>query len=240
MRAQLDVPSYRCPLLKRVAAWRDETCNLTNMSGTGGLLLIGDNHADRTKTVLIDMVHIASMPLYLTKKSCRLTDFGSRPDCPQTAFDTLVRKVRRKGIKRVVAISHWPQYLSDTEKAQTVQNIRKLGIPVFLQLTTLSDTSLDPSTRLYSQRNTPALRRANVLYASAQFRDAAADIARDTENVLLIYPLLILCSDDCITNAAGAYMYRDSNHLTIDGVSLLSPLYNPNFIRNSTAGRITR
>jgi peptidoglycan/LPS O-acetylase OafA/YrhL len=225
MRAQLDVPPYRCPLTRRLAMWRDEVCRLNDAKAQGGVLLIGDSHADRTKTVLVDLANAAGVPFYLTKRNCRLSDYGSRPDCSSAA---LLASVRKLGIQKIVAVAHWDLKLTDADRARLASNIKSLGLPVYLQLPTPESAFFSPGFRLSGQVTDRNTRRPDLAYVTNQdgdFRSAMSDIAASDPNVVVMDPLPTLCPSTCLLEVAGHHMYRDDNHLTLPGVEMLKPLY---------------
>lgn len=228
LRAQLDVPPYRCPLTRRMIAWRDDFCQLNNEKGGSGILLIGDSHADRTKTVLAELADDSHTRLYLTKQNCRLSDYGFRSDCQTSILPLLRDEMKRTNIHLVVAVSHWPDSLSREERDQFARNITALGVPVIIQLPTPSAVTFDPTTRLATPSDkidNTSVTRKMIMQNTQIFRSAVRDIAASNHNVTYIDPLPILCPNFCLTIKDGSYLYRDQNHLTLKGVSLLKPLY---------------
>jgi hypothetical protein len=222
MRAQLDVPPYRCPHMRRFAMWRDEVCQLNDVGGKGGVLLIGDSHADRTKTVLIELADAASVPLYLAKRNCRLSDYGVRSDC---VIASVVSSIKNLGVRRVVAISHWDNRVSDDDRTRLLSNIQALGVPVDFQLPTPSGPFFDPAVRLRGKITVPRPTRSSIEQQTSAIRSIMSSQEAARRGVTVIDPLPVLCPSDCLSEVGGKHIYRDENHLTIEGVDLLKPNY---------------
>lgn len=215
LAAQMDIPPYRCPILKRLQMWNRDVCRFTDVPGRP-ILLIGDSHADRFKELL------QNYPLLITKQNCTALEFDERSDCSWTK---LLRDVRALDVSRLVLISHWSRHYSAAEYQRLAMNLRAAQVPITLLLPTPEGAAFDPAT--YVKRSSfPEFVPLTAQAAAQQtneFRSELLQIARLNPNLSLVDPLPTLCPGLCRFAAGGKPIYRDSNHLTLAGDRLLLP-----------------
>ena len=214
--AQLDVPSYRCPLMRRLRMWNRSVCRINDIPGLP-TLLIGDSHADRFKTAL------SSIPLFITKQNCTALEFGDRPDCN---WRTIINDVKVLKVRRIILISHWEKEYTKASLSRLESNILDAGVPVIVLLPTPEGLAFDPASYLRSGRfdDFVPVTRQQVEQQTIFFRNAIESISKRNKKVILVDPLTVLCPSACRFALRGKPIYRDSNHLTLDGVTLIAPL----------------
>ena len=229
LRAQADIPPYRCGFIQRFALWREAVCSLGETSGRGGLLIIGDSHADRAKTVLVELANRLAVPVYLTKQNCRAIDYGAgRPECSEKELIAVKRSIDNLGIARIVLISNWPDALTQAESEKLGQMLAFLGKRTFVQLPTPRGPLFDPATYLHANAAIPytvAETKESVEKRTVSFRSAIAHIFKQQPLVSEIDPVPLLCAPRCKVFDKGSYFYKDEHHLTLSGVTQLAPLY---------------
>jgi peptidoglycan/LPS O-acetylase OafA/YrhL len=215
LAAQLDVPPYRCPLLRRLAMWNREVCRINDLPGRP-ILLIGDSHADSFKAPF------SSFPLLITKQNCTAMEYDERPNCDWAA---VMRDVRDLRVRRIILIAHWSRTYSDEQYQRLKHHLAAVAVPVTILLPTPEGVEFDPATYLRSgtYAATIPVTGEQVKIETASFRAAMGSIAREDKNVTLVDPIPILCPSQCIFALRGTPIYRDANHLTIDGARLLAP-----------------
>jgi len=221
LKAQLDVPPYRCPLLRRLEMWDRTVCKLNDLPGRP-VLLIGDSHADRFKAIF------AATPLLITKQNCTAMDYGDRADCD---WSDLVRDARALNVSHLVLISHWSRSYTDEQYRRLATNLSATGIPTSILLPTPEGSQFDPATYLKGG-DLPEFTNVTateVEQENAGFRTAIDAIARRDPKIVAVDPLPALCPGRCRFALASTPIYRDYNHLTIDGVGLLKPSLSKSF-----------
>jgi len=215
LAAQMDVPPYRCPLIKRVQMWRSSVCQISGGPGQR-TLLVGDSHADRYKTVL------ASSPLFITKQNCTAIDYGMRPDCNWPA---LLADIDQLGVQRVIFVSHWAPSYQPADYARLKANLAQVKVDMVLLLPTPEGPQFDPATYLPkgSFPEFVPIAGQDVASRTAEFRGALKAIASENPRLRLVDALPILCPDRCRFAVGPTPIYLDSHHLTLKGVELVAP-----------------
>lgn len=224
LAAQLDRPAYRCPYARRLAAASEQICRLNDVEGSGGILIIGDSHADVVKDGLAAYGEKSGVPIYLTKQNCRLVDYGVDANCAAAVWTQIARDIEKHKITDVLAVSLWPVQPQDGQFDIAVSRTLATGVDLHVQRSWPESTLLDPGTHgsisepsTYSLADHMSLRRNEYRTLNR--------LAKANPRVHLIDPIPILCPNQCAFVIGGRPIYSDSNHLNSWGAKLILPLH---------------
>lgn len=228
--------AFRCSRLHVLLNPADEFCPLTGpMAGRGGgVLILGDSHADVLKEVLADVGEASHLPVYLTVRNCNLGRFGSLAFCHDGVLDSVVAQAGEDGITDVIAISNWE--MGEFNSQSLRRDIAKLtgaGLRVHVMEVVPNDPSYDPKERARAALAGASLRMDGISLESyrrstrAQ-RDLFAEVAAEFPGqVSVLSPADYLCGEGaCAYSHDGVPYYLDSNHLTFTGGKVLRPMFN--------------
>jgi peptidoglycan/LPS O-acetylase OafA/YrhL len=233
--AQMDTVSYRCPLLRRLAAWRDEICQLNDTKKAGGVLIVGDSFADQAKTAIVSLGNENDVAIYMTKQNCQILDYfvhnKEKAYCSPSQWESIQKDITKMGITRLVAISHWP--LGTDAFERSLEQLSRSKLEIFIQLATPESPLLDPQTRLAE----PYGQSESSRYSAAEYRalrqsqnDFLNSFALTHVNVTILDPVPELCGGGICSFARDQQpLYIDGAHLTQIGVSTVLPIYNTIF-----------
>lgn len=231
--AQMDRPDGRCPIIARLRHWQHQTCPLNDADGQGGILIIGDSHAEMQKQVLAAMGARYDVPVHLAQQNCRIIDFGVDRNCTPRVWRGIVRDMRRLGIKQVVAIALWDDQLDRAGFDAAVGRLLATGARIVLERPTPRDESLAPA--FYLERQAAWGRASLHARATHDARDREHNraitewTARDPR-VTALDPIPLLCPEDrCLFAQGNQPLYSDTHHLTKAGTLLMAPVYAPFF-----------
>lgn len=232
--ASMDDVPYRCSYIARMRYHDAEVCKLNNAVGPRSVLLIGDSHADRAKSIIADLGTAAGVPVYLTKRNCKIIDFGKTRNCTELVWKHILKDMERYHTTRVIAISHWPKETTTEEFQSGARRVLAAGAELFLQKVAPRGDYFNPvlpqrieaiktgSTVPIATYTTADYDRDNIVQ-NASFRQLATDYPR----VHILDPVPLLCqyrgSCDFFTN--GEPNYLDNNHLNSVGMSRVDSMY---------------
>ena len=209
--------------------WDRAVCRVSPTPGLP-ILLIGDSHVDRFKELL------ASYPLLITKQNCTALEYGERRECN---WSDIVRDVRELHVTRIVLVAHWARSYTPAQYLKLQQDLAQVGVPVTLLLPTPEGPAFDPAT--YLKRGTfpefTPVTQAQVRSETFDFRAAMRKIGQDDDNVTLVDPLPVLCPSRCRFALDGTPIYRDGNHLTIQGARLIVSQISQTFLNDDIRQR---
>ncbi|MEG3089318.1 acyltransferase family protein [Sphingomonas sp. PB4P5] len=238
--AQMERAPYRCPLVRRLRAWDAEICQLNDVQGLGGVLIVGDSHADMMKAAIVALGDKRAVPVYLVKQNCRLVDFGVDKNCARGLLRKLARDIRANRIATVLAISHWPKAINEHALFTAADAILATGAQLVVQRSTPEGAIFDPAGRMANG----ATGSDRSGYSSAQFaknrraNDLLFDRLDNRDRVQVLDPAPILCPNgDCSFARNGVPLYSDTNHLTSTAARMIAPLYPAIFDRTEQAAR---
>jgi hypothetical protein len=241
--AQMDRPDGRCSFGDRLKHWRGQTCRLTHIGGAGGILLIGDSHAEMQKHMLAALGDRMGVPVYLDVQNCRMVDFDVDRNCQAHVWRGIAADIRTHRITRVIAIALWPDQFDRTAFDAAVQRLLATGAKVVLERPTPRDAALAPAFYLAH----PGAWGAASLYPRAAHEAARRDLnqamtewaARDPR-VSVLDPIPQMCpGTQCLFAQGGQPLYSDMHHLTGPGVALLEPIYQPLFAQAARERGVT-
>ncbi len=235
LAAQMEHTVNRCGILRRARSYSEEICRLNDVAGPGGILLIGDSHADMAKAQLAARAQAARIPFYLVKQNCRIVDYGRDGNCPMSGWRAVTRSIERHGITTVLAISHWTRPFQLGEFDDAFARLAALPVRVVLERSLPEGPAFDPGERVgtgWSGASGSGVSAAAFL-ATRRQRDAVFDaFARAHPRVTLLDPAPWLCgTGECRFAVQGRPLFRDQDHLTQFGLSRLGPMYDPLFAR---------
>lgn len=214
-----------------------EMCPLTNITTKGGILVIGDSHADVLKELLGKIGDTHGIPVYLTTRNCDLGRFGSYGFCSAAILEKIIEQAKQKGIHDLLAISYWETDKFDEKSlAKDMKFISDAGFRTHLMQVVPNHASYDPKSRASSALAGKGLRldgisREEYSALTAREREIFLTVKRDFEdNLFILNPADYLCPEDvCLWHTNGIPNYLDSNHLTFTGAELLTPMFSKVF-----------
>lgn len=231
--AQMDRPTGRCALTTRLKHWRDQTCPVNDVDGSGGILFLGDSHVEMQKEALAALGNRFGVPVTITKQNCRLVDFGIDQNCKPSVWRGILRDIRHQHVSRVVVIALWPEPFDDAAYDLAVTRLLATGVKVVLERPTPSDASLAPGfylNRPDAWSDISRYPRQSDNRRQQPVNDAITRwLARDAR-VSAVDPVAFLCPGElCLFAHDGAPLYSDTHHLTKEGANLIMPIYEPLF-----------
>lgn len=210
-----------------------EMCPLTNSASAGGVLVLGDSHADVLKEMLGRVGDSLNTPVYLTTRNCDLGRYGSYGFCSDSILRTIMAQAQAKGIRDVLAISYWEtDKFDENSLSEDLSIISGSGLRTHLMQVVPNHSSYDPKTRASSALTGKGLKLDGISrdqYLSLTTREReifqAAKLAFP-DQFFILDPSSHLCPEGrCLWNTDGVPNYLDSNHLTFTGTELLAPMF---------------
>lgn len=218
----------RCPVLARLITFNTEVCRLSQASGLGGVLLIGDSHAIMMKETLIDLADRSGVPLYLAKRNCRLVDYGVKRECQSSIWRQIERDIKTLGITRLVTIARMSQDFDAARFDEALKLAVGAGVSVYVQRTMPENSEFDPQTYMvgeWTPKEESSYTRVDYDRDTRGMIDAMWLAAGRYSSVHIIDPLPILCPVKCLVASNGRPIHFDQHHLNSVGAALLRPIY---------------
>lgn len=224
---------FRCDRLYVLTHPRSEACPLNKASGPGGVLVLGDSHADVLKELLADIGTSHGLPVYLTTRNCDLGTYKANGFCGSRVLDTVIAQARARGVTDVVAISLWQTHRFDAGSLRAdVQRLVAGGMRVHLMQVVPNDPTYDPRRRARQALAGKPLDLEGIpleryLQATRTEREIFEQVrVAFPTRMSLLSPAEYLCRDGrCAWQAHGIPYYLDSNHLTFAGGEKLRPMF---------------
>jgi hypothetical protein len=205
-------------------------CLVNSVTGQGGILLIGDSHADQLDEMLAELGHARGVPVYLTVRNCRLEGYEGKGYCGAEVFDAIAREVKAKGITDVFAVSLLKPEVRAQSLVPRVLALKAAGAGrVFiLQLWPLGEP-FAPQARIAALRaGRPVLPTPTLAAHEQAARPMRAMLAQVAERsgAVILDPAPYLCGGSvCRFEIDGAPLYFDTDHISPAGVETLRPLF---------------
>ena len=231
--AQQQRSPFRCPSLGRLMAPHSEVCKINALEAPANVLVLGDSHADVLDEMIAELAANEGMGAYLTKRDCKLYDFGAktRPDCDAAVLDQIKSEIEANHIKYVLSIAFTPKDFKEELELDT--NARKL-LPsvdaVFLMQVVPHAESFDPAERAR------LLRAKEARPPPYALRDYLTDnelpiaslrrVAESEPRFKVLDPTPFLCPrGTCDFDTDGVPNYFDAHHLSPTGARRLAPMF---------------
>ena len=232
-KAQQDRSPFRCPRFSRLADLGAELCPINGVSGEKNVLVLGDSHADVLDEVIAAAAARDGHGAYLTKRDCKIFDYGQRPDCPLSVLDHVHREVVAHHIHHVFVMGYvhrgeWEEVPSSLD--ENLGRLLDVVERVFILQVAPNDVWFDPAERarrLLAHEPLPAPYtmkeyREDNRHQLARYRELAAR----NPKITILDPTPLLCPEDaCAFATDGAPNYFDAHHLSPTGARRVSPLF---------------
>lgn len=223
---------FRCGKVFRLMNPDSEFCPLHQSGEPGGVLIIGDSHADVLDEMIARVAAESDQSAYLATRNCDLGMFGETRFCSDAVLEKVVLEAIAKGVDRIVAISYWrPTGVSAEGMRDDLSFLVDAGFSVRIVETVPNDDSYDPEQRALDALAGAPLNRDGLTRSAHEieaekerqvFRAAAADFPNEVE---LVSPAKWLCdAENCLYELDGKPLYLDSNHVTFRGAEVLRPM----------------
>lgn len=235
-RAQQDRSPYRCSLWSRIRSYPGELCPINDVAGGGGVLVVGDSHADQLDELIAGIAARDGIPAFLAARNCALADLGAggsaeKPYCGKRTLDRLVRDVRSKDIRHVVAISWLKPGVDAPALRRAADRLFEAGVHRLIVMQVVpTGEAFDPRAHIRAlERGAPRpatpTRREHEERTAIQ-RQAIAELQAHSDRITVVDPAPVLCGDgSCAFERDGKPVYFDNNHLSPSGVKLLGPMF---------------
>lgn len=229
--AQQQRSPFRCPSLGRLADPRSEVCKINAASADGNVLVLGDSHADVLDEVVGELAARSGRGAFLTKRDCKLYDFGRTPTCGDSVLEQIEHDIEANRIKYVVSMAFFqPDFAEERELAATVERLLRLVDRVFIMQVVPNDPSFHPEGRARALRSgapaAPPYRLEAYRTANARHLGALERLAAANPRVTVLDPTRYLCAGEvCEVDTDGTPNYFDAHHLSPTGARRLSPMF---------------
>ena len=230
---------------------RDDLCKLGPPGAPPILLSWGDSHADAIMPLLETMASDYGVPVWhAARATCAPAAFSvfgryGQPGC--AAFNqALLRSIDRHGIRHVLLSGRWwihvetqgdgpPGDISDTMRnvLAGIRALRDRGVTVWI-LQQVPEQKGDVPLRLakLALHGEDITKDGTRLAAHERLQASEVRIWRSLgDEIRVLNPTALLCHADgiCHTVQGDRPIYRDLNHLSNFGVTLLRPVFEPFF-----------
>lgn len=227
--------AFRCSRLHVLLNPADEFCPLTTSAPGqgGGVLILGDSHADVLKELLADVGKSTGIPVFLTVRNCDLGRFGTFAFCSDGVLDNVIVQAKAAGVTDVVAISNWEMdKFSIDSMRKDIARLTGAGLKVHVMEVVPNDPSYDPIERAQAALEGGPLRADGISLDSyrrstqAQRELISRVVAEFPGQATVLAPADYLCRGGaCAYSHSGIPYYLDSNHLTFSGAEVLRPMF---------------
>lgn len=222
--AWTDRDTYRCGKIFRVLNPTDIVCKVGGAKGNKSVLLIGNSHADSIKKVFSEKAVKYGFSTYFVVANDPLMNNGG-PSAEQLVSEAVKRKIH-------VIVLHYSNYYENKkfrdELSTLVNFAHKKGIKVFIIAPVPTYDVHIPQAMFDNLENKDyfSLTKAMYLEKTQDFRKFVKEF--NVLNVEVLDPSELLCPKEgnCLFSSTDFKPYYfDSNHLTLTGSSLLTPLF---------------
>lgn len=230
-QAPMEKGIFRCGKLFTLQNPSAEMCPLfEGTSHVGGVLIIGDSHADVLKETFADIARDLDRSVYLAARNCDFGTYGSNTFCSHDVLDKLMAEAKEEGITEVFAISYWSVDRLSVDGLKTdLARLQNADLDVSIMETVPSDQSYDPLKRAQE-----AMESGTVNFEGIQVAEHEDDVrqlrklftmAFSDSDVDVLRPQDFLCDEfACEYWKHGRPLYFDAHHLTFTGATQLRPL----------------
>ncbi len=220
-----DRSSYRCGKIFRVFNPTEMLCSIGIKNGQKNVLLLGNSHADSVKLPFAKALDKKNLSTYFFVANNPLLSYATRAevisnDVSRFDIGTIVVHYSRGFYLREENREQLGNFI-DRMKDQSVDVLFISPVPTYEYNVPkmLYQTTIDPST---------VIRRQTVQEYQDKNDEFFKMIGRlDISSSNMFFPHEYLCAEKyCLLNIDGNPTYFDSNHLTISGAKILSPIFN--------------
>ncbi|MEF2072050.1 acyltransferase family protein [Consotaella aegiceratis] len=232
------VSDSRCPKIWRIWNPRSEMCPISQAAGEGGILLLGDSHADMLKKIVGQAATETRIPSWLAVRNCDLGAFGSNAlepfYCNKTVLKSVLAQAKDKGVGTLMALSLWKtSRITEKSFAADVEAIVGAGFRLIVLQDIPVSARNDPVARAIWAVKGGTLERSGMKAVDYEneiqnvdriFR-RAADLW--PEKVSVIEPAQYFCPNSVCKYLSedGTPYYVDADHLSPAGQEVLRPMF---------------
>ncbi len=233
--AQAERLPFRCGRVARLAEPQSEVCAIDDVApATDNVLLLGDSHADVLKQALGEVASARGYGAFLTKRDCKLQDFGHTPQCGDSVLEQIERDIVSHHVRYVFAMAFIKRGEAlDPALELAAARLSERVDHVFVMQVVPNDVYFDPAERARALERHQPLPKPYTLEDYA--RDNASQlhglqrIATAHPKITILDPTPYLCDTKgngaCDFDTDGTPIYFDAHHLSPTGAKLLRPLF---------------
>jgi len=218
-----DRSTYRCGKMFRVLNPGSITCEIKriNTSKDGGVLLVGNSHADSIKSVFADVAESRGLKLYFLVPNNPLMS-GSH-----ISVNRVIIEAKQHNVRHIV-LHYSLNAISASVIAALAKKAGENDIDVsFIMPVPVWGKHIPKSLweNLKDNKPLPIQTKKDYLDATNALRESLKGLK--LENFMYYEVYGYFCNDECIVvSADGRPLYFDYGHLTLTGSSRLSELFN--------------
>ena len=219
----------RCGIVARVTHPDGTACNVGG-TGSRGLLVIGDSHADAMDEQLASLGAARGFRVYLADTSCDAWSLVGRVfRCGETYRAKLIAFAQQHDIDRVVLISSWASFKGDRLK-EAVTALRTAGLRVTISGPLPGGDDFDPAVQarrvLVDANYEVPIRVALDPRNDAEVTSLLRAMRATDPTLTIAWPQPLLCdAATCAFSTDGAANFYDGGHLTTVGAKRVLPAY---------------
>ena len=216
---------YRCGKIFRLLNPTETLCSVGIKNGKNNVLLLGNSHADSIKHVFARSLDKNNLSTFFYVSNNPLMS-------EQTKAEYIANDVYRLNIERVVVHYSHSFYLKESYRQQLANFIELMRIQavdiIFISPVPtyeyhvpklLYQKTIDPSIKIHKQSIQEYFEKNDEFFKMIK--------NLDFPNSDIFYTHEYLCAEDgCLLSIDGNPVYFDSNHLSITGTNILSPIFN--------------
>ncbi len=231
---------YRCSRWFRIRYPSSEICARNAVDDRGGILVLGDSHADQLDDSLAALGERYNRAVYLTVRSCDINQYGSDEYCSDEILDRIVAQALERKISLVIATSFWKEKtLVFDDFSRNASKFVNAGLQMAFSEVIPHGDFFDP-------------RQRAALISNGGFQAGATFPVQDYRSVVgvqrtifgslhrqfgpaveILKPAKFLCDDAaCDFSTDGLPNYVDTNHLSKVGIGRILPMYEALFKRS--------
>lgn len=222
--------NYRCPIVGRLVAPREELCKINRAESSTNVLVLGDSHADVLDELIGELAAREGIGAYLTKRDCKLYDFGPREDCSDAVLARVRDEIAAHQIKFVFAMAFTKNFFSEERLRRNAEKLLGSVEGIYVMQVVPHGDYFSPAVRASALKGE---RDAPPAYTMAHYREenaialaALRRLADARGAIRILDPSAYLCAaETCAFDTAGVPNYFDDHHLTPAGAWRLAPAF---------------
>jgi peptidoglycan/LPS O-acetylase OafA/YrhL len=229
--AQQQRSPFRCPSLGRLVDPHAEVCKINAVTSDRNILVLGDSHADVLDEMIARVAADQGMGAFLTKRDCKLYDFGERPECSTAVLREIQKEIETNKIEYVLAMAFTKKDFTEEKQLQaSVLKLLETVDGVYLMQVVPNGPYFDPGERARALRNNqlppPQYTLADYLADNHAAIESMRRVAAADARIKVLDPSSYLCPQPaCDFDTNGAPNYFDAHHNSPTGAKRLEPMF---------------
>lgn len=220
-----DRASYRCGKLFRITHPKDLSCKLNKKTFNNSVLLVGNSHADAIKQEFSRIAEKNNFNTYFLASNTPLMDSQITPEM-------VVNEAKKYNIKHIVL-----HYAYNTLAASKIIEVSNLAKEQGIKISYISPVPVynDMVPKIIFESGKTTMNNKNDFIKDNHQFITELSLYSSTNSLFDLYSVeKVMCPSSClIADTKGHPYYFDTNHLTLTGARLLTPVFEEIFKNNS-------